>query len=631
MIENLQVLLGLIAFIVLVAVAVSVIYHRSYSLINSKIDSREHSMISPKTDSAQDRFHDVDSEKSGSAESKADSIQQEVARKYRSLVPKKKRSFQSICFPKEFELSSPQKFIGSWMGPTSKAKELLAVHGIGSGKTCAAIQAVLAWLRANNKNKIGRPMVVAGASLIPGFRDELRGPCAGDRFVKPPERKILADPGRPDYAKTLAAVDARIDSEIILLSYNKFLEFLRGNIRIGRDTAKTIRVPLLVVDEAHNMSNLAGNYNKYTRAFTRDHPQMKLLMMTATPIYDKPADLLGLLALARRDITGSEDLDDPAELARLTRGLVSYYAGAPPSTYPETTIKYSVSAMSAHQTRWYLSQVEREIKASGLLASREVSDSFYSASRGKAIVVFKDGIGGAAGMGGMKKRDLLVGGKSSGSGKSKDNISDSLAKYSCKLDQLVRRLKSGKLSFVYSNFAGPNGVQFIVKVLRANGWKEYTEPGPGRSFAVFSGEETAKEKRRLRETFNSPDNDGGKKIQVVIGSPAIKEGVSFFRIRQVHILDPYWNYSRIEQVYGRASRYCSHKSLPAEKRKVSVYIYVSCVKSARGKSFRELVGLADPRVSIDALILGMAEKKLESSRKIMGALVAGSIDKKLGY
>jgi hypothetical protein len=39
---------------------------------------------------------------------------------------------------------------------------------------------------------------------------------------------------------------------------------------------------------------------------------------------------------------------------------------------------------------------------------------------------------------------------------------------------------------------------------------------------------------------------------------------------------PYWNTSRLDQVIGRAIRYCSHKDLPAEDREVNVYLYLAC-------------------------------------------------------
>ena len=41
---------------------------------------------------------------------------------------------------------------------------------------------------------------------------------------------------------------------------------------------------------------------------------------------------------------------------------------------------------------------------------------------------------------------------------------------------------------------------------------------------------------------------------------------------RVHIMEPYWNLVRLNQVIGRAARICSHIKLPLEERNVSVYV-----------------------------------------------------------
>ena len=42
--------------------------------------------------------------------------------------------------------------------------------------------------------------------------------------------------------------------------------------------------------------------------------------------------------------------------------------------------------------------------------------------------------------------------------------------------------------------------------------------------------------------------------QIMIISSAGAEGISLKCVRQVHILEPYWNYVRLDQVLGRAIR-----------------------------------------------------------------------------
>ena len=61
----------------------------------------------------------------------------------------------------------------------------------------------------------------------------------------------------------------------------------------------------------------------------------------------------------------------------------------------------------------------------------------------------------------------------------------------------------------------------------------------------------------------------------MIISSAGAEGISLTCVRQVHILEPFWNYVRIDQVLGRAIRMKSHLDLPKEDRNVEQYLYLS--------------------------------------------------------
>lgn len=71
------------------------------------------------------------------------------------------------------------------------------------------------------------------------------------------------------------------------------------------------------------------------------------------------------------------------------------------------------------------------------------------------------------------------------------------------------------------------------------------------------------------------NNKNGEKIKVVIGTKVTGTGVDFKWIRQVHILDPWHNNTRIFQAIGRGLRHCSHADLPPEKRNVTIFKYVS--------------------------------------------------------
>lgn len=83
-------------------------------------------------------------------------------------------------------------------------------------------------------------------------------------------------------------------------------------------------------------------------------------------------------------------------------------------------------------------------------------------------------------------------------------------------------------------------------------------------------------------------------------------------VRQVHIIEPYWNWSRIMQIIGRAVRYCSHKDLPEENRNVRVYIYI-----ATHPSIKE---------TIDQYIMKLALKKHRLIQEFEQALKESAID-----
>jgi len=72
----------------------------------------------------------------------------------------------------------------------------------------------------------------------------------------------------------------------------------------------------------------------------------------------------------------------------------------------------------------------------------------------------------------------------------------------------------------------------------------------------------------------NPNNKNGEKVKVVIISKAGSEGLDFKCIRQIHILDPWYNMSRIEQIIGRGVRNFSHCMLEDFKeRNVEIYLH----------------------------------------------------------
>ena len=62
------------------------------------------------------------------------------------------------------------------------------------------------------------------------------------------------------------------------------------------------------------------------------------------------------------------------------------------------------------------------------------------------------------------------------------------------------------------------------------------------------------------------------------------EGIDLHNVRQVHIIEPYWNPVRLKQVRGRAVRVNSHRKLPKADRTVDIYTYVAEAKEEQLKA-----------------------------------------------
>ena len=93
-------------------------------------------------------------------------------------------------------------------------------------------------------------------------------------------------------------------------------------------------------------------------------------------------------------------------------------------------------------------------------------------------------------------------------------------------------------------------------------------------YAMITGEPRLSPNNEFEvKGLTGDDNKDGNKVKVVLISKAGSEGIDFKFIRQVHILEPWYNMNRIEQIIGRAVRNFSHKDLPFEKRNVEIFMY----------------------------------------------------------
>ena len=86
------------------------------------------------------------------------------------------------------------------------------------------------------------------------------------------------------------------------------------------------------------------------------------------------------------------------------------------------------------------------------------------------------------------------------------------------------------------------------------------------------------------KALTNDDNKNGEKVKIILISRAGSEGIDFKFIRQVHILDPWYNMNRIEQIIGRAVRNFSHILLPFEKRNVQIFMHGTILNDNKEES-----------------------------------------------
>ena len=185
---------------------------------------------------------------------------------------------------------------------------------------------------------------------------------------------------------------------------------------------------------------------------------------------------------------------------------------------------------------------------------------------------------------------------------------DNIGRYSAKIKNICERvLTSEGIILAYSQYID-GGVVPIALALEELGFTRYSAAGANSSlfrskpvpsidaitmlpqrqhqaqfpnqpfrparYSVITGDPTISPDNLFElKALTSEDNTHGENVKVVIISVAGSEGLDFKNIRQVHILEPWYNMNLLEQIIGRAIRNCSHKRLPFSQRNVELYLY----------------------------------------------------------
>lgn len=188
-------------------------------------------------------------------------------------------------------------------------------------------------------------------------------------------------------------------------------------------------------------------------------------------------------------------------------------------------------------------------------------------------------------------------------------IPEKLEEYSPKFLEILNNLKDKQhtgLHLLYSQFRTMEGIGILKIILEANGFAEFNiiktsngwellmndEDVDKPKFFLHTGTEDADKKEILLNIYNSKwdnipsnitrdlkklseNNFLGEVVKIMMITASGSEGINLKNTRYVHIMEPYWNMARLEQVIGRARRLESHEDLPKELRTVQVFLYMS--------------------------------------------------------
>jgi len=158
----------------------------------------------------------------------------------------------------------------------------------------------------------------------------------------------------------------------------------------------------------------------------------------------------------------------------------------------------------------------------------------------------------------------------------KSNLYNEMWTCSSKMTNIIFNIMNSKgPTVVYSNYVMMEGLEVLKIYLNYFGFYNATlKQQDGKiGYVEYHGGIEPADRYNAMKLYNRKENKTGELIKIILISPAGSEGLSLRNVRQIHILEPYWNEVRITQMIGRGIRQCSHSDLPMEDRFVDIYRY----------------------------------------------------------
>lgn len=201
----------------------------------------------------------------------------------------------------------------------------------------------------------------------------------------------------------------------------------------------------------------------------------------------------------------------------------------------------------------------------------------------------------------------------------RSKLMSELYKYSCKMTVIcLYTFRSKGTILIYSNYVLLEGLQILKVYLDVFGYSKYNNKPNPMSYVEYHGGIDQEMRKLNKDKFNDPKNLYGDYIKILLLSPSGAEGLSLKNVRQLHILEPYWTETRLEQVIGRAIRMYSHDLLDPKERYVDIYKY-EAIQNEKVSNKNELD-------TTDTYVYNKAHEKQELINSFLDAVKESAVD-----
>lgn len=202
--------------------------------------------------------------------------------------------------------------------------------------------------------------------------------------------------------------------------------------------------------------------------------------------------------------------------------------------------------------------------------------------------------------------------------------SENLNEYSPKIKTIIDYVNnSNGIVIIYSKFIY-SGIIPIALSLESAGYSRYKEKNlldetnkqdKKFKYSIISGDSRlTPSKESLINVIRSYENRNGDIVKIILISQVATEGVDFKNVREIHLLEPWFNMSKVEQIIGRGVRRYSHINLRLSERNTTIYLHANVLPKK------------DDRESVDLRMYRISELKQHKISQIERILKEGSVD-----